>query len=69
MDGGGNINSSINHICQNVPVRTAEDMVQNLLDYFDNRVDLIDTPFLLIDNKKKEYKYEKNSLQLTDFMI
>ena len=63
------INNSINHICQNVPVKTAEDMVENLLMYFDNRVDLIDTPYLLIDNKKRTYEFEKNSLQLTDFMI
>ena len=50
-------------------MKTAEDMVQSLLDYFDNRVDLIETPYMLIDNKKRTYEYEKNSLQLTDFML
>jgi len=63
------VSNQINHICQNVPVKTAEDMVENLLAYFDNKVDLIETPYMLIDNKKRTYEYEKNSLQLTDFML
>jgi len=59
----------INHICQNVPVKTAKDMMDQIKLYFDNRLDLIDTEYLLQDNKRKVYEYEKNHLQLDEFMV
>ena len=64
-----NINNSINHICQNVPVKTAEDMIDGIFKYFEGSLDLIETPYLLIDNKKRCYNYEKNSVQLDEFML
>ena len=60
---------SLNHICQNVPVTTAEFAAKMVKKYLDKKLDMIDTDFLIQDNRKKALKYEKNSLQLTDFMI
>ena len=60
---------SLNHICQNVPVTTAEFPARMIKKYFEGSLDRVDTKFLVQDNKKRSYEYEKNSLQLTDFMI
>ena len=60
---------SLNHICQNVPVTTAEHPARMVQKYLNNELDTIDTQFLVQDNKKRTYEFEKNSLQLTDFMV
>ena len=60
---------SLNHICQNVPVTTAEWPARMIKKYFEGRLDMVDTKFLVQDNKKRSYEYEKNSLQLTEFML
>ena len=60
---------SLNHICQNVPVTTAEHPAKMVKEYLAGNLEMIDTKFLVQDNKKRTYEYEKNSLQLTDFMI
>jgi len=60
---------SLNHICQNVPVTTAEHPARMIKKYFSGDLELIDTEFLVQDNKKRSYEYEKNSLQLTEFMV
>jgi len=60
---------SLNHICQNVPVTTAEHPARMVQKYLNNQLDTIDTQFLVQDNKKRSYEFEKNSLQLTDFMV
>ena len=60
---------SLNHICQNVPVTTAEHAARMVQRYLNNQLEMIDTKFLVQDNKKRTYEYEKNSLQLTDFML
>ena len=60
---------SLNHICQNVPVTTAEHAARMVQRYLNNQLEMIETKFLVQDNKKRTYKYEKNSLQLTDFMV
>jgi len=60
---------SLNHICQNVPVTTAEHPARMVKEYLNNNLELVDTQFLVQDNKKRTYEYEKNSLQLTDFMV
>tara|TARA_B100002019_G_scaffold229597_1_gene203020 strand:+ start:84 stop:1271 length:1188 start_codon:yes stop_codon:yes gene_type:complete len=64
-----NAKRSLNHICQNVPVTTAEWPAKMVKLYLENRLELVDTKFLVQDNKKRSYEYEKNSLQLTDFMV
>jgi len=62
---------NLNHICQNVPVTTASDMADNVLRYVSGYMDnqLIDTNFLVQDNKSQENFYEKNTLQLDQFMV
>ena len=37
--------------------------------YLEGRLDLIDTDFMVQDNKKKTYEYEKSPLQLDQFML
>jgi site-specific DNA-cytosine methylase len=58
-----------NHICQNVPVKTAEDMMEQVIKFCNNRLDLIDTDYILQDNKRKCHEYAENSLQLDQFMV
>ena len=62
---------NLNHICQNVPVTTATDMADNVLKYVKGYLDnqLIDTDFLVQDNKSQENIYEKKPLQLDRFMV
>ena len=62
---------NINHICQNVPVTTAQDMAEHVLRYVDGRLDnqLIETDYLVQDNKSQTLSYEKESVQLDAFMV
>ena len=60
---------SLNHICQNVPVTTAEHPAKMVKKYLEGQLDLIDTDFMVQDNKKKTYEYEKSPLQLDQFML
>ena len=60
---------NLNHICQNVPVTTAEHPAAMVKKYLEGQLDLIDTDFLVQDNKKKTYEYEKSPLQLDQFML
>jgi site-specific DNA-cytosine methylase len=64
-----NPKKQVNHICQNVPVKTARDMMEQIKLYFNNQLDLIETDYLLQDNKRKVYEYEKKGLQLDEFMV
>lgn len=56
---------NLNHICQNVPVTTAEDMADHILRYLDGRLDnrMIETDFLVQNNKTTKdsdrYIYER----------
>ena len=60
---------SLNHICQNVPVTTAEHPAAMVKKYLEGKLDSIDTDYMVQDSKKKTYEFVKNSLQLTEFMI
>ena len=62
---------NINHICQNVPVTTAQDMAENVLKFVDGRLDnsMIDTDFLVQDNKTQTLDYKKEGVQLDAFMV
>ena len=64
-----NAKRTLNHMCQNVPVTTAEHPAHMIKKYLEGNLDLIDTKFLIQDNKKKTYDYEKSPLQLDQFMI
>lgn len=60
---------SLNHICQNVPVTTAEHPARMVQKYLNKDLDMIDTKFMVQDNKKRTYEFEKNSVQLSEFMV
>ena len=60
---------NLNHICQNVPVTTAADMAESIKLFLDNKLDSVDSNFVIQDNKAKHENYEKNGVQLTDFML
>ena len=62
---------NLNHICQNVPVTTAEDMADHVLKFLDGRLDnqLIETDFVVQDNKSQKLEYKSSSLQLDEFMV
>ena len=60
-----------NHICQNVPVTTAQDMAENVLRFCDGRLDnqMIETDFVMQDNKTRTLKVENNPVRLDEFML
>ena len=68
MQGG---RKNLNHICQNVPVTTATDMAEHTLRFVKGFLDnsLIETDFLMQDNKAGEINYQKRPLQLDQFMV
>jgi len=62
---------NLNHICQNVPVTTAMDMAEHVHKFVDGRLSnqMIDADFVIQDNKSQKLEYQKNGLQLDEFMI
>ena len=60
---------SLNHICQNVPVTTAEHPARMVKKFLEGNIEMIDTKYLVQDNRKRTYEYEKNSVQLSEFML
>ena len=56
-------------ICQNVPVTTAQDMAQAVKDYLDGKLDVIESDFMVQDNKTRSYKVEIPSVQLDQFIV
>ena len=60
---------NLNMICQNVPVTTAQDMAYNIRKFVEDNIELIETDFLVQDNKTQSINYDKNSLQLDEFML
>lgn len=57
---------NINMICQNVPVTTAMDMADNIKRFLAGDARMIDTDFLVQDNKAQTYRYEKKSMSLEE---
>tara|TARA_R100000734_G_C3318848_1_gene113549 strand:+ start:5212 stop:6462 length:1251 start_codon:yes stop_codon:yes gene_type:complete len=69
---GENFRSKVNHICQNVPVSTAEDMMKGVLDYLEGRTDFAPTTRIRQNNKKQDVETEdgseiSNTLELDAF--
>ena len=63
---------NLNHICQNVPVSTAEDMMKGVLDYLEGRTDFAPTTRVRQNNKKQDVETEdgseiSNTLELDAF--
>jgi len=42
---------NLNHICQNVPVTTAEDMANNVMRFLKGDIEMINSDFIIQDNK------------------
>lgn len=60
---------NLNHICQNVPVTTAKDMADQIKKYLNRELELIETDFLVQDNKTRTYDFNKSVVQLDQFMV
>jgi site-specific DNA-cytosine methylase len=59
---------NLNMIAQNVPVTTAMDMAQNILDWLDGKLDTKQADFAVFDNKKMEVTYEEVPQTLESFI-
>ena len=59
---------NLNHICQNVPVSTAADWAEQIKLYLNGKLQMIDTEFMMFDNKSQKVEYEKPQIALTEFM-
>jgi site-specific DNA-cytosine methylase len=59
---------NLNMICQNVPVTTAEDMAQNILDWLDGKLDTREAAFAVFDNKTKTVHYEEAPQTIESFI-
>lgn len=64
----------INHICQNVPVSTARDMMNNIIKYLDGKIQYGETNFVKQNNKNHSISYptalkqqESNTSELDEF--
>lgn len=69
---GENPASKVNHICQNVPASTAEDMMKNVLLYLEGHVEFAPTSLVRQNNKNQDVKTEdgnqvSNTLELDAF--
>ena len=62
---------NVNHICQNVPVTTAQDMAEHVVRFCDGRLDnqLMETDYLMQDNKTQSLTVKNNPVQLDEFML
>lgn len=60
---------NLNHICQNVPVTTAEHMAENVKKFLDGNLEFVDTKYMVQDNKGKSLDYENIGVQLDAFMV
>ena len=59
---------NLNMICQNVPVTTAEDMAQNILDWLNGKLDTRQAEFAVFDNKTSTVQYEDVPQTLESFI-
>ena len=62
---------NLNHICQNVPVTTAQDMAENVVAFVEGRLDnqLMMQDYVIQDNKNRRILNENSSVQLDEFMV
>jgi site-specific DNA-cytosine methylase len=62
---------NLNHICQNVPVTTAMDMAEEVVRFVEGRSDnrLVETDYLVQDNKNSTWWSQQSSVQLDAFMV
>ena len=64
----GQCNSS-SEWCQNVPVKTAEDMMGQIVKYLQGDLDKVNTTYILQDNKRQRWEAEQEceTASLEDF--
>ena len=48
--------NSVNHICQNVPVTTAGDMMTNVVEYFNGECDMVDATYVKQSNAAMKHE-------------
>jgi site-specific DNA-cytosine methylase len=57
---------NLNHVCQNVPVTTASHMAENIKNYLNNDIEMINSDFIIQDNKSGKIEDFKRE-ELTKF--
>ena len=62
---------NLNHICQNVPVTTAQDMAKQVVAFVEGRLDnqLWQQDYMSQDNRRECIISENSSVQLDEFMV
>lgn len=62
--------SVTNHICQNVPVGTARDMMSGIVEYLEGRTEMSSSPYVKQSNKTQKSQSEipiDNTVELSEF--
>lgn len=59
---------NLNMICQNVPVTTAKDIANAIAKYLNGELHMINTHFMIQDNKTQTYKIEDDVATLASFI-
>ena len=59
--------TTVNHICQNVPVQTATDMATEVKKYLNNELVMVDTDFIMQYNGTQTAEYNERSNTLEGF--
>lgn len=57
-----------NHICQNVPVQTAQDMAGEVVAVLNGKRTMVDTDYILQHNASQKIEYENAESNLSDFL-
>lgn len=62
--------NNVNHICQNVPVKTAEDMANEVKAYLNNERQMVEAEYIIQHNAQQSYMIEGEKTQLvSDFFV
>jgi hypothetical protein len=59
---------SINHICQNVPFKTANDMATQVKAAIEGKLPMEDATYMLQDNLSQRIRDTISSVDITEFM-
>lgn len=63
-----NPKKSANHICQNVPVQTAQDMATEVKKYLEGELVMVDTDYILQYNHTQKAEYTEKANTLEEFL-
>lgn len=63
---GENPLSNLNHICQNVPVTTAADMMKTVVNYLDSNLDSVRASFVKQNNAKRKHEILSSSVEVEE---